>query len=100
MDNVEPTDDQEQVEASAHDKFAKTASVLRNKLDQLSKFQGKGAMGEQVDKGGIQDVRGGFEPTDNRAIHTNNDAFKEGVRVPGPSLVPYLFAPHAYALWS
>ena len=50
-------------------------------------------MGEQVDEGGVQDVREGFEPTANRAIHTNNDAFMEGVRVPGPSLVPNLLAP-------
>ena len=98
----EATDDQEQVVASAHEKFAKTAAVLMNKANQLSKSQGKGAMGEQIDKVGVQDVRGGLKPTDNLAIHNNNDAFIEVVRVPGPSLVPYLLAPPppAYALWS
>ena len=34
-DNGEPTDDQEQVVASAHEKLAKTAGVLMNKADQL-----------------------------------------------------------------
>ena len=93
LDNGEPTDDQEQVTASTHNKFAKTASVFMSKLDQLSKLQGKGAMGEPAAEGGVQDVRGGNKSTDNRAIHTNNDVFIEGVRVPGPSLVPYLLAP-------
>ena len=100
LDNGEPTDDQEQVTASAHDKFAKTALVFRSKLDQMSKLQGKGAMGEPAAEGGVQDVRGGNKSTNKRAIHTNNDVFVEGVRVPGPSLVPYLLAPHAFALWS
>ena len=57
-DKGEPTDDQEQVTASAHDKFTKTASVFRSKLDQLSKLQGKGAMGEPAAQGGVQDVKG------------------------------------------
>ena len=77
------------------------AAELMNKANQLSKLQGKGAMREQIDKVGVQDVRGGLEPTDNRAIHNNDDAFIEGVWVPGPSLVPYLLAPPpAYTLWS
>ena len=57
-------------------------------------------MGEPADEGGVQDVRGGNEPTGNRAIPINNDVFIEGIRVPGSSLVPYLLAPHAFALWS
>ena len=96
----EPTDDQEQVIASTHEKFAKTAAALMNKANQVSILQGKGAMSPQTDRVGVQDVRGGLDPTDNRAIHNNNDALIEGVRVPGPSLVPYLLAPPAYALWS
>ena len=100
-DKGEPTDNQEQVTASAHNKFAKTALVYRSKLDQLSKLQGKGAMGQPAAERGVQDVRGGNESTNNRAIHTNNDVFTVGVRVPGSSLVPYLFAPpHGFALWS
>ena len=55
-------------------------------------------MGEPADEGGVKDLRGGNEPTGNRAIPINNDVFIEGVRVPGSSLVPYLLAPHA--LWS
>ena len=97
-DEGESTDFPEQVIASSHDKFAKTASEFKNKLNQLSKFQGKGAMGEPADEGGVKDLRGGNEPTGNRAIPINNDVFIEGVRVPGSSLVPYLLAPHA--LWS
>ena len=69
-DEGEPTDDQEQVLASAHEKFAKTAAALMNKANQVSKFQGKGAMGEQIDKVGVQDVRGGLDPTDNRPFIT------------------------------
>ena len=83
MDEEKPTDNQEQVTVSAHDKFAKTASVFRSKLDQLSKLQGKGSMGEPTAEGGVQDVRGGNESTGNRAIHSNNDVFIEGVRVCG-----------------
>ena len=93
MDEEKPTDNQEQVTVSAHDKFAKTASVFRSKLDQLSKLQMKGAMGKPTAKGGVQDVRGGNESTDNRAIHNHNDVFEQGVRIPGSSLVPYLLAP-------
>ena len=59
LDDGEPTDDQEQVVASAPKKIAKTAAVLMNKSDQLSKLQGKDTMGEQVDEVGVQDVRGG-----------------------------------------
>ena len=57
MDEGKPTDDQEQVTASDHDKFAKTASVFRNKLDQLSKLQVKDEMGKPSAKGRVQDVR-------------------------------------------
>ena len=92
-DEGEPTDDQEQVIASAHEKYAKTAGALMNQANQVLIMQGKGAMGTQSDKVGVQEVRGGLDPTDNRAIHNNNDALIEGVRVPGPSLVPYLLAP-------
>ena len=92
-DEGEPTDNKEQVKASAHEKFAKTAAAFMNKANQVSILQGKGAMGAQSDGVGVQDVRRGLDPTDNRAIHNNNDALIEGVRVPGPSLVPYLLAP-------
>ena len=58
-------------------------------------------MGKPTAEGGVQDVRGGNESTDNRAIHNHNDVFIEGVRVTGSSLVSYLLAPpHLFALWS
>ena len=50
-------------------------------------------MGDPTTKGRVQDVRGGNEPTSNRALPNNNDVFIEGVRVPGSSLVPYLLSP-------
>ena len=71
-----------------------------NKADQLSKFQGKGTMGEQVNEIWVQDVRGGLEPTDNQAIHNNNDAFIEGVRYLDHLWYPISLPPPAYALWS
>ena len=55
--------------------------------------QGEGAMGAQTVLVGVQEVRGGLDPSDNLATHNTNDVVIEGVRVPGPSLVPYLLAP-------
>ena len=99
-DEGEPTDEQEQVIAEAHDRFAKTAAALMAAA-QVVNLQGEGVMGAQSGLVGVQEVRGGLNPSDNLVIHNTNDVFIEGVRVPGPSLVPYLLAPPpAYALWS
>ena len=40
-DEGEPTDDQEQVIASTHEKFAKTAAALMDKANQVSKCKGR-----------------------------------------------------------
>ena len=93
LDKGELTNDLEKVIASTPNKFAKTAAEFKRKLTQLSIIQGKGALGEPTAEGGVQNVKGGNEPTGNRALPNNNDVFIEGVRVPGSSLVPYLLAP-------
>ena len=91
-DEGEPTDDQDQVIADAHDRFAKTAAALIAAA-QVVKVQREGATGAQSGVVGVQDARGGLNPSDNLAIHDNNDVFIEGGSVPGRSLVPYLLAP-------
>ena len=72
LDKGDLSDEQDQVIASAHDSFAKTAAEFKNKLNQVVQIQGKGASGDPATVGGVQDARGGNGPTCNMNLQTDN----------------------------